>query len=288
MNALADGWFSEISKMWPGQAQSLQVEEKLWDKQSDFQHNLVFKSKAWGTVFVLDGAIQVTDLDECSYHENMAHIPLFSHPDPKKVLIIGGGDGGAMREVLRHKSVESVVLCDIDAMVPEISKKFFPQLAAALDDPRSTVVIGDGFKFMEDKDNEYDVIIVDSSDPEGPASTLFGKEFYERCKRALRSDGILCTQAENIWIHMKLIKSMYDFIQTIGFKSVEYAVIQMPTYPNGSIGFFLCSKGKPVRDSPRPVPEDVQKELRYYDSEMHQAAFMLPVFVKRQLGILKN
>eukprot|EP00659_Diplonema_papillatum_P012610 gene12610-19530_t len=193
---IGKGWFSELSTMWPGQAQSLAVDEVLFHEKSEFQDVLVFKNKGpWGTVFALDGAIQVTDKDEFSYHEMMAHIPCFSHETgPKTVLIIGGGDGGVMREVLKHKTVESVTLCDVDKMVPQISKKFYPKLSCSFNDPRATVHIGDGFKFLEDKKAMYDVIICDSSDPEGPASTLFGKDFYDRCKAALKDDGFLITQ----------------------------------------------------------------------------------------------
>eukprot|EP00754_Rhynchopus_humris_P036750 Rhum_TRINITY_DN18844_c0_g1::Rhum_TRINITY_DN18844_c0_g1_i1::g.168524::m.168524/K00797/speE, SRM; spermidine synthase len=286
-NQIKDGWFSEISQeMWPGQALSLEVDgELLWNKKSDFQDVLVFKNKGpWGTVFALDGAIQVTDKDEFSYHEMMAHLPLFSHPDPKKVLIIGGGDGGVMGQVLKHPSVESVTLCDVDKMVPEISRKFFPHLAASYDDPRATLNIGDGFAFLEDKENEYDVLIVDSSDPEGPASTLFGQEFYARCRKALKPDGVLVTQGESYWIHLPLIKKMTGFIREIGFQHVEYAQISIPTYPCGGIGFFVCSDAKstatPVRE---PTPE-VQEQLKMYSPEMHVQAFTLPPFVKRALA----
>jgi len=285
MNAPKEGkWFSELSPMWPGQAQSLQVEgDVLWEKRSDFQDVLVFKTKAWGTVFCLDGAIQVTDLDECSYHENMAHIPCLAHAHPKDVLIVGGGDGGVMREVLKHPTIESVTLVDIDGMVPEIAKLYYPTLSCSFDDPKAKLIVGDGFKYMEGRKEEYDVIIVDSSDPEGPASTLFGQEFYERCRGALRKGGILCTQGENIWLHLNLITKMHKFIKGIGFPSVEYVNIQMPSYPNGSIGFFLCSDAtcKEIRST---IPDDVAENLRYYDKEMHAAAFALPKFVKKALA----
>eukprot|EP01059_Diplonema_ambulator_P016959 TRINITY_DN28947_c0_g1_i1.p1 TRINITY_DN28947_c0_g1~~TRINITY_DN28947_c0_g1_i1.p1 ORF type:complete len:287 (+),score=100.57 TRINITY_DN28947_c0_g1_i1:49-909(+) len=280
---IGKGWFSEMSPMWPGQAQSLEVEEVLWNEKSDFQDVLVFKNKGpWGKVFALDGAIQVTEKDEFSYHEMMAHIPLFSHPEPKQVLIIGGGDGGVMREVLKHPSVEKVTLCDVDKMVPEISKKFFPQISCSLDDPRACVHIGDGFEFLKDKADMYDVMIVDSSDPEGPASTLFGKDFYERCRKSLKKGGLLVTQGESYWIHLDLIKSMTKFQREIGFEHVNYANISMPTYPCGNIGFFICGDTPckaPVRE---PTPE-VQEKLQMYSPDIHRVAFVLPPFVQRAL-----
>lgn len=284
-SGVGKGWWSEVSTMWPGQAQSLQVDEVLWDKQSEFQHVYVFKNKGpWGTVFALDGAIQVTDKDEFSYHEMMAHIPCFAHAEPKKVLIIGGGDGGVMREVLRHDSVESVTLCDIDAMVPEISKKFYPDISKSFQDPRATVIIGDGFKFLEDKSGEFDVIICDSSDPEGPASTLFGEAFYKRCKESLRPGGYVVTQGESYWIHLDLIKSMTDFIRGMGFRHVDYCNISMPTYPCGNIGFFVCSDAELSARAPvREPSSEVQSVLKMYSPDIHRQSFVLPPFVARAL-----
>ena len=287
VDQIGKGWFSEMSPMWPGQAQSLEVDEVLWNKKSDFQDVLVFKNKGpWGTVFALDGAIQVTDKDEFSYHEMMAHIPCFAHPTgPKNVLIIGGGDGGVMREVLKHDTVETVTLCDVDKMVPEISKKFYPKLSCSFDDPRTTVHIGDGFEFLKDKEGKYDVLIVDSSDPEGPASTLFGKEFYDRCKKSLRPGGVLVTQGESYWIHLNLIKDMTNFIREIGFNHVEYCSISIPTYPCGNIGFFVCSDAVSASVPSREPTEAVQETLQMYSSDIHKQSFVLPPFVKRELGM---
>jgi len=285
MNKLMPGWYSEVSDFWPGQAQSLEVEEVFFDGRSDFQDLKVFKTKAWGMAFTLDGAIQVCDKDEFSYHENMAHIALFCHPNPKHVLIIGGGDGGVLREVLRHASVEKCTICDVDKLVPEIARKYFPKVSCDLDDPRAEVVIGDGFAFLADKHDCYDAIIVDSSDPEGPASTLFGKEFFDRCKNALRHNGNLVTQAECMWIHLDLIAKMKTFIESIGWASVEYANISMPSYPSGCIGFFVCSKRGSCKEPLRPVPEAMLPALQYYDDVMHRAAFMLPRFVRNRLKL---
>jgi spermidine synthase len=190
-----------------------------------------------------------------------------------------------MREVLKHESVQKCTLCDVDKMVPEISRKYFPKLSCAFDDPRADVIIGDGFKHLEDKNDCYDVIIVDSSDPDGPASTLFGEEFFSRCKRALHADGILVTQAENMWIHLDLISEMKEFIEKIGWASVEYANISIPSYPSGCIGFFVCSKKGSCAEPVRPIPSAWGPALRYYDDTMHRAAFMLPRFVRNKLRL---
>lgn len=151
----------------------------------------------------------------------MAHVPMFAHPNPKNVVIIGGGDGGVLREVVKHESVEECHLVDIDGMVIDVSKKYFPITAKGFEHPKSRVTVGDGFKFMEGKENQFDVIIVDSSDPDGPASELFGKEFYTRMWASLKPGGIICTQCESMWIHLPLIKSMVNMVRDFGFVNVE-------------------------------------------------------------------
>lgn len=184
--AIKDGWFAEISDtMWPGQAMSLKVEKVLHVEKSKYQDVLVFKSTTYGNVLVLDNCIQVTERDEFSYQEMITHLALNSHPNPKKALVIGGGDGGVLREILKHESIEEAWLCDIDETVIEVSKKYLPNMAKSYDDPRTRVHIGDGFKFLEEYKNQFDVIITDSSDPEGPAESLFQKPYFQLLKDAL-------------------------------------------------------------------------------------------------------
>jgi len=245
MDALPKGWFSEVNSQWPGQALSLEVAEVLWDKKSDYQHVQVFRNKVWGTVLVLDGVIQVTEKDEIAYHELIAHIPLFSHKKPENVLIVGGGDGGSMREVLKHPSIKKVVICEIDQMVIDVAKKFLPQLAVSYSDPRVTVVCQDAAKYMEQKEvlGTFDVIIADTSDPVGPAAALFEAPFYRCMYNALRPGGKVCTQAECIWLNLDLIQKLISENLDV-FANVEYATTQIPTYPCGQIGFLLCSKSE--------------------------------------------
>eukprot|EP00168_Porphyra_purpurea_P020016 TRINITY_DN8238_c0_g1_i1.p1 TRINITY_DN8238_c0_g1~~TRINITY_DN8238_c0_g1_i1.p1 ORF type:complete len:387 (-),score=76.13 TRINITY_DN8238_c0_g1_i1:31-1074(-) len=186
---IKDGWFSERGALWPGQAMSLQVTEVLYSGRSDFQDLLVFTNPTYGTVLVLDGVIQVTTRDEFAYQEMIAHLPLFAHPAPVDVLVIGGGDGGVLREVLKHPSVARAVLVEIDAAVVDASKRYLPALAAGFDDPRVEVVIADGAAYMDDHADAYDVIITDSSDPIGPAEVLFQPPFYAAMARCLRAGG---------------------------------------------------------------------------------------------------
>ncbi|KAL5014941.1 hypothetical protein ScPMuIL_009211 [Solemya velum] len=286
MDVIKNGWFSEISQLWPGQAMSLKVQEVLYFEKSKFQDVLVFKSENYGNVLVLDGIIQCTDRDEFSYQEMLAHLPLMSHPSPKNVLIIGGGDGGVLREVLKHPDVVSVDQCEIDENVIEVCKKYFPNMACSFDSPKLKLHIGDGFEYLRGHKAAFDVILTDSSDPIGPASSLFEKEYYELMKNALKPGGVICCQGECLWLHLELIKNMQDFCKTL-FPVVSYAYTTIPTYPSGQIGFILCSLdsnlnlSEPLR---KFTEEDIkQKKLRYYNTDIHRASFVLPQFVKEAL-----
>ncbi|KAI2057300.1 putrescine aminopropyltransferase [Ophidiomyces ophidiicola] len=191
---IKDGWFSEISEMWPGQAMTLRVNQILHHEKSKYQDVLVFESSDHGTVLVLDNVIQCTERDEFSYQEMITHLAMNSHPNPKKVLVIGGGDGGVLREVVKHETVEEAVLCDIDEAVIRVSKKYLPNMSIGFEHPNVKVHVGDGFKFLAEKKNEFDVIITDSSDPEGPAEVLFQKPYFELLHGSLREGGVISTQ----------------------------------------------------------------------------------------------
>jgi len=273
MDNIQKGWFSEVNSLWPGQSMSIEVDRILYEGQSQYQKVLVFKSKHHGNVLVLDGVIQCTEHDEFSYQEMLAHLPLCSHRNPKKVLIIGGGDGGVLREVCKHKCVEEVTICEIDKMVIEVSKQYLPNMACSFEDPRVTKYIGDGYAFLSSKKKEWDIIIVDSSDPVGPAQTLFEKPFYEHLRDGLKDDGIACTQAECQWLHLSLIKNLIGFSRKV-FKNAEYAFASVPTYPSGQIGFLLGSMGDPCREPKRSVGVP----LKYYNEAVHRASFALPQF----------
>eukprot|EP00796_Vickermania_ingenoplastis_P009088 gene9088-6381_t len=286
---LPDGWFREESSMWPGQAQGLKVDKVLFDEKTKFQHLTVFESDPkgpWGTVMTLDGAIQFTDYDEFVYHEMLANLSLCCHKKPEKVLILGGGDGGVVREVLRHRTsdelVKCVELCDIDGEVITQSKIHFPQIACGYNDPSVKVTVGDAVAYVKEaKDNEYDVIIIDTTDPEGPASELFGADFYKNVLRILRPGGIVCNQGESVWLHRPLIENMMKFLKEVGFATVKYAMIYIPTYPCGSIGTLVCAKDASTNllEPVRPVETmEFSKGLKYYSTAMHKAAFVLPRF----------
>lgn len=286
--SIKDGWFAEISDtMWPGQAMSIKVDEVLHVEQSKYQDVLVFKSQTYGNVLVLDGCIQVTERDEFAYQEMIAHLALNSHPNPKRALVIGGGDGGVLREILKHESIEEAWLCDIDETVIEVSKKYLPEMSKLYQDPRTKVHIGDGFKFLAEYKNQFDVIITDLLDPEGPAEVLFQKPYFQLLKDALTDDGVITTQAENIYLHMEIISKLKKDCKEI-FPVAEYAYTMIPTYPSGSIGFMVCSKNanahvqKPVRFD--WSAEFVRKNLKYYNAKIHEASFVLPTFADEILN----
>ncbi|KAK4841360.1 hypothetical protein QYF36_003235 [Acer negundo] len=290
ISAVIPGWFSEISPMWPGEAHSLKVEKILFQGKSDYQNVMVFQSSTYGKVLVLDGVIQLTERDECAYQEMITHLPLCSIPNPKKVLVIGGGDGGVLREVSRHSSVEQIDICEIDKMVVDVSKQFFPSVAVGYEDPRVTLHIGDGVAFLKNvPEGTYDAVIVDSSDPIGPAQELFEKPFFQSVANALRPGGVLSTQAESIWLHMHIIEDIVANCRQIFKGSVNYAWTTVPTYPSGMIGFMLCSTEGPAVDFKHPVnPIDADDShsksrgpLKFYNKEIHTAAFCLPTFAKK-------
>lgn len=274
--SIVDGWFREINPQWQGQAMTLKVNKILHVEKSLFQDVLVFESETFGNVLILDGVIQCTERDEFSYQEMIAHLPLASHPNPKKVLVIGGGDGGVVREVLKHDTVEEVVLCDIDEAVIRVSKQYLPHMSNLLNDPRVTVFVGDGFKFLADNESTYDVIITDSSDPVGPAESLFQKPYFQLLHDALTPGGHISTQGECLWIHLPLIKELRTMTSTI-FSTAEYAYTTIPTYPSGQIGFIVAAKA-PGRDLRTPVRE--VKGTKYYNKALHSTSFILPEFAR--------
>lgn len=223
---------------------ALKVAAPLHAERTEFQDLQVFDSTNWGRVLVLDGAIQLTERDEASYQEMITHLPMFAHANPESVLIVGAGDGGVLREVCRHKCVKKVVMCEIDRRVVEASKKYFPKtMAVAFDDPRLELVFGDASKYVaEAAAGTFDVVIVDSSDPnDGPANPLFTDEFYANVAKVLKPNGIVCTQGECVWLHLKLISELLRKVKKF-YGTVDYAYTCTPTYPCGQIGFFVCSK----------------------------------------------
>jgi len=264
---------------------AIRIDRVLLEEKTPFQDLVVAEAGPLGRVLFLDGNIQVSEFDESGYHEMMAHVPLLTHPDPRRVLIIGGGDGGTLREVLKHPGVEQVDLCEIDEAVIRASQRYLPGLACGFGDPRAVIHIADGIQFVEDHPGAWDVILVDSSDPEGPAVGIFKKSFYQSLTDALLPGGIAVTQCESPFLYEGLIKEIFGFLPTV-FPIVGYYHTLVPTYTSGMIGFTFCSLGPdPLKDVPHPARLKNLENLYYYAPGLHRSAFSLP---RRFLDLLSE
>lgn len=260
---------------------SLDVEgENLYSKKSEFQQVDIFKSKTLGNVLTLDGLMMTTVEDEFFYHEMIAHIPLCSHKNPENVLVIGGGDGGTVREVLKHPSVKNVDLCEIDALVIEASKMFLPSIAGKLDDKRVNIYVEDAIEFIKTKKNCYDVVLVDSTDPMGPGVGLFTEEFYTNVKESLKKGGIVTPQSESPFANKNEMKNMYILLRKV-FKTVLPYCGPIPTYPGGYWSWAFCSddNDNTIKDTKRA--ELIEKDAKLYNTKLHNAVFAVPNFVRK-------
>ena len=274
-----DTWIEEKLEIKNGRALKVRITKSLEKIKSEFQEIEVVESESFGKILLIDGIIMLTEADEFCYHEMIAHVPLCVHPKTQKVLVIGGGDGGTVREILKHDNIKGVDVCEIDEKVIEISKRHFPYLADSFNDPKVKIYCEDGNKFIKAHKGEYDIIIVDSSDPIGPAEVLFRREFYEAMYQALKDDGVVVTQAESFFYHQKIIKSLFSFIKDI-YPISEYYYTLVPTYPSGVIGFTFCSKKYHPTNNFDETEALKLTDLRYYNKDIHKAAFNLPTFAQ--------
>ena len=275
-------WFEEIHNGFF--KQGIKVKEKLEEIQSKYQKIEVYDSEEFGKVLVIDGHGMLCEKDEFIYHEMMAHVAVCTHKEPKKVLIIGGGDGGVAKEVLRHPGIE-VDMVEIDEEVVNISKKYFPDIGD-WENPRLNLVIGDGIEFVRDaKDKSYDIVLVDSTDPEGPAEGLFNKTFYAHVNRILKDDGLVVAQGESWWIDMPLHKEIMKVIGEF-FKIVMPYRFEMYVYPGNNWNFIMGSKFYHPTADLILQRADLIDGIKYYNSDIHKASFVLPTYVKKELGEL--
>ena len=259
---------------------SFRFEEKLYHEESQYQKLDVYRTKFFGNVMLLDGLLMLTEKDEFIYHEMIAHVPMSVAPHAKNILIIGGGDGGTARELLRYETVEKIDLVDIDEMVSKASKKFFPRLASAFADKRLHTYYKDGIEFVRKTKEKYDLIIIDSTDPVGPGEGLFTSDFYSNCHSLLNKKGILVNQSETAQWAPELVKSIYNKITAI-FPIVRLYQAFIPTYPSGHWLFSFASKKiDPVQDYNSSKWESLNIETKYYNSDVHKGAFAIPTFIK--------
>ncbi len=272
-------WYSEMHS--PNVKLSIRVDKQLFSAQSDFQRIDIFSSEEFGRFLTLDGCMMLTEKDEFIYHEMITHVPMAVHPHAQNILVIGGGDGGAVRELIKYDCVAHIDLVEIDRLVVETCRQYFPGLTGSLDDARVQVRFEDGMKYIRGCENRYDLIIVDSTDPFGPGEGLFTREFYGNCFKALKDDGILVNQQENPYyehIAAALQRSQQRIGDTFPLSRVYQAHI--PTYPSGYWLFgFASKKYHPEKDLKAAEWNALGLLTRYYNTKLHLGAFALPNYV---------
>ncbi|MBM3886477.1 polyamine aminopropyltransferase [Candidatus Dependentiae bacterium] len=274
-------WFRESLDPLKGFQATVKTKALLDDVDSDFQNIKMYDTVSVGKMMVIDGIIQYTDYDNHAYHEMIVHVPMQAHPNPRKVLIIGGGDGGALAEVNKYRNVEEIVICDIDQKVSEIACKYSEEFATAYKDPRVRAVFQDGTALVSNFKNYFDVIIVDCTDFYGVAAALARKEFYDNIKQALTDDGVMVIQAESIYYDREFIAGLYKQTGEL-FPVVDYYYTLVPTYPSGTIGFVFGSKKYSPTEQLGNNPQQLD-DLKYYTPQVHVASFALPAFIKKLL-----
>lgn len=262
----------------------LRVEKTLFSQKSTYQQIDVVRTVNHGTVLINDGIIMLTERDEFIYHEMIAHVPLFVHPSAKHVLVIGGGDGGTVREVLKHDSVERVVMVEIDEVVVAACRQNLPSVSQALDDPRLEIIFADGIQYVAETTERFDIAMVDSTDPIGPGVGLFEKPFYANMARILTAQGILVTQAESPFYDIEFQQTLLSN-QRSYFKKLHTYLYTTLAYVGGLYCFGFASKGlSPLKDFDPGRFAAAGIATRYYNADIHRAAFMLPQFIKEKLG----
>ncbi len=280
----APSWFTEQHGR-SGSSFGLRVKERLHVETTPFQTIEIYDTTDWGKLMVIDGCTMVSTRDNFLYHEMMSHPALFTHARAKRVVIVGGGDCGTLREVLRHEEVEHAVQVEIDERVTRLAEIYFPELCESNGDPRAELRFADGIKYMAELEPEtVDVVIVDSTDPVGPAEGLFGADFYASCYRALRASGILVQQSESPLAHLDLIKAMRASMRMADFQAVKTLTFPQPLYPTGWWSCTMARKGADLAGFLERGAATKQFATRYYNAEIHKAALALPEFMRETLG----
>lgn len=267
----------------------LKADKVLFEEQTAHQHLIIFENQAFGRVMMLDNAVQLTTSDEFIYHEMMAHVPLLALNEPRDVLIIGGGDGGVMREVLQHAIVERVTLCEIDQTVVDMALRYFPEISSgAFENRRANVVIGDGTRYVKETGDQFDVILIDSTDPVGPSMALFAREFYGDCKARLKPGGVLVTQNGVPFVQGEELTNSILSFRKLGFDDVWAYLATTPTYAGGAMAYGWATLDRSLRTQPLDVLEQrfnrANLAVKYYTPEVHQASFALPGYVARLMN----
>ncbi|MCW8943009.1 MAG: polyamine aminopropyltransferase [Gammaproteobacteria bacterium] len=269
-------------------SQDFRIDKMYFEQKTEHQHLMIFHNAMLGRVMTLDGVVQTTEVDEFIYHEMMAHVPIFAHGQAKRVLIIGGGDGGMLREVLRHKAVEHVTMVEIDSAVIDMAKEYLPNHSAgAFEDERSHIVIADGMDYVRETDDRFDVIISDSTDPIGPGEVLFSDDFYAQCKRILNEGGVMATQNGVAFFQIDEVKTTSERMGQ-HFSDQTFYSAAVPTYYGGVMTFAWGSDNTALRTVPLDELqrrfESAAFKTRYYSPQVHIASFALPQYIVDALG----
>ncbi len=276
---LDNQWFTEVLDA-SGTAFSLKG-EKLHEEQTPYQKIEIWQTESFGKLMVIDGCTMVSTRDNFLYHEMMSHPALHSHPAPRNVVVVGGGDCGTLSEVLKHPQVESATQVEIDERVTRLSEQHFPELCTRNTDPRATLYFGDGIAWMKQAPAaSLDLIIIDSTDPVGPAEGLFGKRFYVDCLRALKPDGLLVQQSESPLLHQSLIQEMHQAMRDVGFARTHLLHFPQPIYPSGWWSASIASKADEPLVQRLDEANIAALDCRYYNADIHRAAFALPNFLR--------
>jgi spermidine synthase len=275
---MTENWFRET--LHPDVGPGFAMSEVVHSARTGFQEAVIFDNPTFGRILALDGAIQTTERDEFVYHEMLAHVPILAHGAARRVLIVGGGDGGCLRETLKHGAVERAVLVEIDGGVIELARRFLPSVSAgAFDDPRARVVVGDGARFVEESAERFDVIIVDSTDPQGPGAALFGDAFYAGCRRRLNPGGVLVTQNGAPFLQAEELR-LGHARRARRFRDAACFLVAVPSYFGGLMALGWASDDAALRLVPAETLaarcREAGLQTRYYTPEVHRAAFALP------------
>ena len=263
---------------------AIKQKEILYSEQSPFQKvEIIDTDSTLGKILTLDDLMMTTDGDEFHYHEMISLFPMMHHKAPKTVLVIGGGDGGTVREVLKHNTVEKVILCEIDGLVIDVCKKYLPTISCELDNPKCEILVEDAIEYIKDKENMFDIVLIDSTDPMGPGEGLFTEEFYTNVKRSLKPGGIVAAQSESPFVNKEEIKKMYALLKKV-FPICSTYTSNIPTYPGGYWAWAFCSETvAPLSYYDEQRGEEITKTCKIYNKEYHNARFALPNYLKELL-----
>jgi spermidine synthase len=278
-------WFTEIYDDLT--AFSVRMESVLFEQQSEFQRVKIVETRGMGKVLILDGCFMVTEKDTFVYHEMISHPAMALIENPKKALVIGGGDGGVVTELVKYPQLESITLCEIDPLVVSSCREYFPEISSGLNDERVRVVNADGAKYVDQFANEFDLVLVDSTDPVGPGEVLFSTPFYTSIAKSLAKGGAAVFQTESpLFMEKNFRMAVGNLAEVFGPSHTWPYVATIPSYPGGLWSFTFCSKTlNPVHDARlRPLPSCLTGRLKYFTPEIGKAAFALPLFVSQMIG----